>query len=93
MGEEPAVPAKPLPTDHTSVVPGVIGVIFKPGTTVEQAEQLVKDLNLEFKFRPSGDPVNGTISVPVGFEDWWVAQFKTYSIVHLADRVWVTFVT
>lgn len=69
-------------------------MIFTPGTTVEQAKQLVTDLYLDFKFAPEGDPVSAAISVPVGFEDYWVKRFKTcVAIVESADRVWFTFVT
>lgn len=93
MGIEP----KPLtgsPTDVVvGVVPGVVGVFFTPGTTVEQAEHLVKELNLEFQFPPRGNPVIGIVSVPVGSEDEWVKRLKTYAIVQSADRVWFTLIS
>jgi hypothetical protein len=93
MGEEPPAPSRPQPIDYTTIVPGIIGVFFKPGTTVEQADQLVKDLGLSFKFDPTGDPVNGVVVVPIGTEDHWITQFKTYAIVQFADRVCVTVIS
>jgi hypothetical protein len=55
MGQEPSS-FIPAPTDRTWTVPGVVGVFFKPGITIEQARQLVKDLNLEFKAGLQGTP-------------------------------------
>jgi hypothetical protein len=89
----PTIPDEPPTESSTTVVPGVIGVIFTEGTTLGQAEQLVKDLNLTFKFPPTGSPVSGVLSVPIGSEDKWVEQFKTYAIVKSADRVCLTLVS
>jgi hypothetical protein len=82
------------PTDVVmGAVPGVVGVIFTSGTTVEKAERLVKELNLEFQFPPRGNPVNGIVAVPVGSEDEWVIRLKTYAIVESVDRVWFTLIS
>jgi hypothetical protein len=89
----PTIPDEPPTESSTTVVPGAIGVIFTEGTTQAKAEQLLKDLNLTFKFPPTGSPLSGVISVPIGSEGQWVEQFKTYAIVKSADRVWVTVVS
>ncbi len=89
----PTIPDEPPIESSTTVVPGVIRVIFTDGTTLGQTEQLVKDLNVTFKFPPTGSPLSGAISVPIGSEDQWVERFKTYAIVKSADRVWLTVVS
>ncbi len=86
---EPTPTYPPIDT-HNALVPGVVGVFFTDGTTVEQARQLVDSLGLSFKFAPSGTPLNGVVSVPEGSEDVWVVKLKTYSIVKTADRIVVT---
>ena len=56
---------------------------------MEEAEQLVKDLGLSFEFAPTGSPLSGVISVPVGSEDEWVVRLKTYPIVKSVGRIGV----
>ena len=86
----PDTPTGPPHESHTSLVPAVVGVFFSEGTTPAEAEQLVKDLNLTFKFPPSGSPLNAVITVPVDSEDQWVEKLKAYPIVKSAGRIAVT---
>jgi hypothetical protein len=89
----PTIPDWPPTESHTSLVPGVVGVFSSDGTTLEQTEQLVRDLNLTFKFPPAGSPLSGVISVPIGSEDQWVEKLKTYPIVKSAGRIAVTWIS
>jgi hypothetical protein len=59
------------------VVPGVAGVFFGDRTTLEQVRHLADSLGLSFKNGPSGTPLNGVHSVPVGTDDEWGAKFKS----------------
>jgi hypothetical protein len=86
----PDTPSGPPNESHTSLVPAVVGVFFSEGTTPVEAEQLVKDLNLTFKFPPSGSPLNAVLSVPIDSEDQWIERLKTYPIVKWAGRIAVT---
>ncbi len=88
MGIEPE-PAREPVESYGQPVPGVIMVHFTDGTTLEQAEQLIKDLGLSFKVPPTGTPLNGVVPVPIGTEDEWVAKLITYPIVKSASRVWL----
>ncbi len=91
LGVEPKPPLAMHGDDiAVGVVPGVVGVFFTDSTSLQQAEQFVKDLGLTFKFAPTGTPLNGVVSVPVGSEDGWVVKLKTYPIVKTADRIVVT---
>jgi hypothetical protein len=89
QGVEPQPPPVSHPGPEVSLCRGVVAVIFTEGTTAEEAEQLVKDLGLSFKFAPTGSPLSGVISVPVGSEDEWVVRLKTYPIVKSAGRIGV----
>jgi hypothetical protein len=86
----PDTPTGPPNESHTSLVPAVVGVFFSERTTPAEAEQLVKDLNLTFKFPPSGSPLNAVLSVPIDSEDRWVERLKNYPIVKWAGRIAVT---
>jgi len=86
----PDTPTGPPNESHTSLVPAVVGVFFSDGTTPTEAEQLVKDLNLTFKFPPSGSPLNAVVNVAVGSEDQWVEKLRVYPIVKWAGRIAVT---
>ena len=90
QGSTPVTPTETPIESHSSLVPGVVGVFFSDGTTLAEAEQLVKDLNLTFRFPPSGSPLNGVVSVPIDSEDQWIAKLKTYPIVKSAGRIAVT---
>jgi hypothetical protein len=86
-GAPETAPTEPIIERHDELFPGVVGVFFTEGTTVEQAEQLVSSLALSFKFAPTGTPLNRVISVPVGTEDEWVVKFTAYPIVKSAERI------
>ncbi len=87
QGSIPVTPPKTPVGRQTSLVPGVVAVFLTDGTTSAEAEQFLKDLNLTFKFPPSGSPLNGLVSVPVDSEDQWVEKLKTYPIVKYAGRI------
>jgi hypothetical protein len=86
----PVTPTEPPIESHRPLVPGVVAVFFSEGTTPAEAEQFLKDLNLTFKFPPSGSPLNGVVSVPIDSEDQWVTKLKTYPVVKSAGRIAVT---
>jgi len=87
LGVEPKSSTTSHPEAQVSDVPGVVGIFFTDGTTTEQAEQLVIDLGLSFTFAPTGTPLNGVVSVPIGSEDEWVVKLKTYPIVKWAGKI------
>jgi hypothetical protein len=86
----PDTPTGPPHENHTSLVPAVVGVFFSEGTTPAEAAQLVNDLNLTFKFPPSGSPLNAVLSVPIDSEEQWVEKLRAYPIVKWAGRIAVT---
>ncbi len=88
-GVEPKTSAQPVPVAQASLEPGVVAVFFTEGTTLQEAQTLVESLGLSFKFAPTGTPLNGVLSVPVGSEDEWVVKLKTYPIVKSAGRIGV----
>ncbi len=69
MGRNPRPAPIPQPYHRTYIEPGVVAVLFTEGTTAQEAEQFVNNLGISFKFAPTGSPLNGVISVPVGFRD------------------------
>ena len=80
-------PAPPVYGHTTGVVPEVVAVDFAQGVTSEQARDFLNGLGLSFRFSTGGSNVSARVTVPLGQEDQWVEQFKTYPIVKGADRV------
>jgi hypothetical protein len=93
QGVTPVAPIQSPPERHSSLVPGVVAVLFADGTTSTEAEQFLKGFNLTFKFPPSGSPLNAVVSVPIDSEDQWVAKLKTCSFVKSAGRIAVTWIS
>jgi hypothetical protein len=93
QGLTPVTPIQSPPERHSSLVPGVVAVLFADGTTSTEAEQFLKGFNLTFKSPPSGSPPNGVVSVPIDTEDQWVERLKTYPIVKSAGRIAVTWIS
>jgi hypothetical protein len=89
MGVQPEPAPKRVVVTHSWLCPGVVGVFFTEGTTLQEAEDMVKDLGLSFQYPPTGTPLNAVISVPVGTEDQWIVQIKVYPIVQTAVRIGV----
>ena len=73
-----------------SAVPQTVVVGFVDGITFQQANAFLDSLSLSWFLRPSPDasPVEGIVSVPLGLEDYWVEQFKTYPIVTYSGRLY-----
>ena len=91
LGTPPVAPDRPPESPEypawSPLVPGVVGVRFTDGTTIDDAERFVRHLGLTFKYPPGGIPLSAAISVPRGTEDEWITELRFYPIIESAHRI------